>query len=179
MIWLVNWTGVIKIIDESFELIKTAEAQKTMLKENVAGLEKKSEDLQKYRQTIIEESANLPESLRRLNEIIVGNVDSEIQDNKNKMAINRWKLTIVSNKLKKKLVFTLGENFTAEEKDEYLEQLQKQKTEIEKEIKKVQAKKDTLVRILQAQYDAEQKAELHSVPKLTEVLTKKILGTVS
>ena len=53
-------------------------------------------------------------------------------------------LPYVSNKLKKKLVFTLGENFTAEEKDAYLEQLQNQKTEIEKEIKKFKQKKTHL-----------------------------------
>ena len=55
-------------------------------------------------------------------------------------------------------------------------QLKKQKADIKRQIEKVKGKKDALVRILQAQYEAEQKAELHSVPKLTEELTKKILG---
>ena len=165
----------LRIIDESFELIKTAESQKTLLEEEVAELEKQSEDLQQYRQTIIDEAMKLPEGLRKLNDIIVGNVDSEIQDNKNELSSKRRNLTLISNKLQKKLIFTLGENFTAEQKEDYFNQLKKQKSEIKRQLEKVKGKKDALVRLLQAQYDAEQKAELHSVPKLTEELTKKIL----
>ena len=118
----------------------------------------------------------LPEGLRKLNDIIVGNVDSEIQDNKNELSAKRRNLTLISNKLQKKLIFTLGENFTAEQKEDYLKQLKKQKAEIKRQLEKVKGKKDALVRLLQAQYDAEQKAELHSVPKLVEELTKKILS---
>ena len=166
----------LRIIDESFELIKTAESQKTLLEEEVAELEKQSENLQQYRQTIIDEAMKLPEGLRKLNDIIVGNVDSEIQDNKNELSAKRRNLTLISNKLQKKLIFTLGENFTAEQKEDYLKQLKKQKAEIKRQLEKVKGKKDALVRLLQAQYDAEQKAELHSVPKLVEELTKKILS---
>ena len=166
----------IKIIDESFELIKTAETQKALLEEEVTKLEKQAEDLQVYRQKIIDDAQKLPEGLRRLNDIIVDNVDSEIKDNKNDLAVKRRNLTSISNKLQKKLVYTLGENFTAEQKQDYFTQLKKQKTEIKRQLEKVQGKKDALVRLLQAQYAAEEKADLHSVPNLTEELTKKILG---
>ena len=166
----------IRIIDESFELIKTAEVQKKQFEEEVAALENQIEELQKYRQKVIDEGLKLPEGLRPLNDIIVGNVDSEIQDNKNELATKRRNLTVISNKLQKKLVFTLGENFTAEQEKDYFTQLKKQKADIKRQIEKVKGNKDALVRILQAQYEAEQKAELHSVPKLTEELTKKILG---
>ena len=91
------------------------------------------------------------------------------------LTIKRRNLTLISNKLQKKLEFTLGENFTSEQKTSYFEQLQSQKSEIKSQIKKVRGKKDALIRMLQAQYDAEQKAELHSVPKLTEELVSKIL----
>lgn len=166
----------IRIIDESFELIKTAEDQKKQFEEEVAALEKQIEELQNYRQKMVDEGLKLPEGLRPLNDIIVGNVDSEIKDNKNELATKRRNLTVISNKLQKKLVFTLGENFTAEQEKDYFTQLKKQKADIKRQIEKVKSKKDALVRILQAQYEAEQKAELHSVPKLTEELTKKILG---
>ena len=157
-------------------MIKTAESQKALLEEEVTNLEKQAEDLQVYRQKIIDDAQKLPEGLRRLNDIIVDNVDSEIKDNKNDLAVKRRNLTSISNKLQKKLVYTLGENFTAEQKQDYFTQLKKQKTEIKRQLEKVQGKKDALVRLLQAQYAAEEKADLHSVPKLTEELTKKILG---
>ena len=54
--------------------------------------------------------------------------------------------------------------------------MKKQKSELESQIEKVQGKKDALVCMLQAQYAAEEKAELHSVQKLTEELVGKILG---
>lgn len=92
------------------------------------------------------------------------------------LATKRRSLSLINNKLQKKLIFALGENFTSEQKENYLIQLQKQKTEIETQIEKVQGKKQALVRLLEAQYEAEQKADLHSVPKLTEELTRKILG---
>ncbi|MBR4825148.1 MAG: DEAD/DEAH box helicase family protein [Spirochaetaceae bacterium] len=165
----------IRIIDESFELITTAEAQKALLEEEIDSLEKQAEELHKYRKKVISDGEKLPESIRTLNDIIIGNVDSEIQDNKMELTIKRRNLTLISNKLQKKLEFTLGENFTSEQKTSYFEQLQSQKSEIKSQIKKVRGKKDALIRMLQAQYDAEQKAELHSVPKLTEELVSKIL----
>ena len=165
----------IRIIDESFELIKTAEAQKAQLEEEVAELEKQSEDLEKYRQKVLDDGEKLPEGLRKLNDIMIESINTEAQDNKKELTVKRHNLTLISNKLQKKLVFTLGENFTAEQKEDYFTQLEKQKKEIEHQLEKVSGKKDALVRLLQAQYDAEQKAELHTVPKLVEELTRKIL----
>ncbi len=165
----------IRIIDESFELIKTAEAQKAQLEEEVAELEKQSEDLEKYRQKVFDDGEKLPEGLRKLNDIMIESINSEAQDNKKELTVKRHNLTLISNKLQNKLVFTLGENFTAEQKEDYFIQLEKQKKEIEHQLEKVSGKKDALVRLLQAQYDAEQKAELHTVPKLVEELTRKIL----
>ena len=40
----------------------------------------------------------------------------------------------------------------------------------------MKAKKDALVRLLNAQYETEKQAELHTVPKLVEQLTNKILS---
>ena len=60
-------------------------------------------------------------------------------------------------------------------KKNYFDELKKQKSELESQIEKVQGKKDALVRMLQAQYAAEEKADLHSVQKLTEELVGKIL----
>ena len=166
----------IRIIDESFELISTAEEQKALLKEDVTSLEKQAEDLDKYRQKIIDDSQKLPEALRRLNNLMIENVDSEIQENKRLLAVKKRSLTLVSGKLQKKLEFALGSNFSEEEKTGYFDQLKEQKKEIERKIELIQGKKEALVRIFNAQYEAEQKADLHSVPKLTEELTEKILG---
>ncbi len=166
----------IRIIDESFELIKTAEEQQGLLKAEVAELEKKEEDLENYRQNTMNEGQKLPDALRRLNSLMLTEIDSEIKQAKDALSTKRRGLTAITNKLQKKLAFTLGENFTAEQKGEYFDQLQKQKTETERQIEIVQGKKAALVRILEAQYAAEQKAQLHSVPKLVEELVGKILG---
>ena len=165
----------IRIIDESFELIQTAEEKKAKFEKEVSALEKESEELQEYRQKTIDDATKLPQSLRRLSEIMVENIDSEIELNKTALATNRRNLTAISNKLQKKLVYTLGENFTAQQKEDYFDGLKKQKAELKARIEKVQGKKDALVRMLQAQYAAEEKAELHSVQKLTEELVGKIL----
>lgn len=166
----------IRIIDESVELIKTAESQKVILEEEVNDLENQEKELQTYREKVITEGEKLPEAIRQLNKIMIDNIDSEIDDTKKILTTKRRSLSLINNKLQKKLIFALGENFTSEQKENYLIQLQKQKTEIETQIEKVQGKKQALVRLLEAQYEAEQKADLHSVPKLTEELTRKILG---
>ena len=169
----------IKIIEESFELIKTAEEEMASLEEEVANLEKQSEDLLQYRQKTIDDAQKLPEGLRRLNDIIIDSIDSEIKDNKDKLTVKRRSLTLISNKLQKKLVFTLGENFSSDQKEDYFTQLKNQKTQIEHQLEIVRGKKEALVRLLEAQYFAEKKANLHSVTKLTQELTKKILGDSS
>ena len=112
----------------------------------------------------------------RLNEIIIQNVDSELDDNKSDLAIKRRSLTLISNKLQKKLEFTLGKDFTSEQEQSYFEQLKNQKTRLQEQITVILGKKQVLVRILQAQYQAEKIGKLHSVPKLTSDLVKKILG---
>ena len=112
----------------------------------------------------------------RLNEIIIQNVDSELDDNKSDLAIKRRSLTLISNKLQKKLEFTLGKDFTSEQEQSYFEQLKNQKTRLQEQITVILGKKQVLVRILQAQYQAEKIGKLHSVPKLTSELVKKILG---
>ena len=112
----------------------------------------------------------------RLNEIIIQNVDSELDDNKTDLAIKRRNLTLISNKLQKKLEFTLGKDFTSEQELSYFEQLKNQKTRLQEQITVILGKKQVLVRILQAQYQAEKIGKLHSVPKLTSELVKKILG---
>lgn len=167
----------IRIIDESVELIKSAESQKVILEEEVNDLENQEKELQTYREKVITDGEKLPEAIRQLNKIMIDNIDSEIDDTKKILTTKRRSLSLINNKLQKKLIFALGENFTSEQKEKYLIQLQKQKTEIETQIEKVQGKKQALVRLLEAQYEAEQKADLHSVPKLTEELTRKILGT--
>lgn len=166
----------IRIIDESVELIKSAESQKVILEEKVNDLENQEKELQTYREKVITEGEKLPEAIRQLNKIMIDNIDSEIDDTKKILTTKRRSLSLINNKLQKKLIFALGENFTSEQKENYLIQLQKQKKEIETQIEKVQGKKQALVRLLEAQYEAEQKADLHSVPKLTEELTRKILG---
>ena len=166
----------IRIIDESFDLIKTAEEQQGLLTVEVAELEKKANELQQYRQSVVDNGQKLPEALRGLNRIMTEEIDSEIKKAKDELAAKRRGLTAISNKLQKKLAFVLGENFTASQKEEYLAQLQKQKTEAQNQMQKIEGKKDALVRLLEAQYAAEQKAELHSVPKLSNDLAGKILG---
>lgn len=166
----------IRIIDESVELIKSAESQKVILEEEVNDLENQEKELQTYREKVITDGEKLPDAIRQLNKIMIDNIDSEIDDTKKMLATKRRSLSLINNKLQKKLIFALGENFTSEQKENYLIQLQKQKTEIERQIEKVQGKKQALIRVLEAQYEAEQKADLHSVPKLTEELTRKILG---
>lgn len=166
----------IRIIDESVELIKSAESQKVILEEEVNDLENQEKELQTYREKVITDGEKLPDAIRQLNKIMIDNIDSEIDDTKKMLATKRRSLSLINNKLQKKLIFALGENFTSEQKEKYLIQLQKQKTEIERQIEKVQGKKQALIRVLEAQYEAEQKADLHSVPKLTEELTRKILG---
>lgn len=166
----------ISIIDESFELIATASSQKKLLQEEVEELEKQAQELQNYREQKIAEGKTLPQGLTRLNEIIIQNVDSEIDDNKRDLAIKRRSLTLISNKLQKKLEFTLGKDFTSEQEQKYYELLKKQKTQIQKEITLVIGKKQALVRLLQAQYEAEKIGKLHSVVKLTKELVEKILS---
>lgn len=165
----------IKIIDESVGLIKTAEEQKDLLKNEVAELENQEKELQTYREKIISDGEKLPEGIRQLNKIMIDNINSEIDDNKKQLASKRRNLTLISNKLQKKLIFALGENFTSEQKATYIKQLQNQREKLETQIEKVLGKKQALIRLLQAQYEAEQKADLHSVQKLTDELTKKIL----
>ena len=166
----------IRIIDESVELIKSAESQKVILEEEVNDLENQEKELQTYREKVITDGEKLPEAIRQLNKIMIDNIDSEIDDTKKILTTKRRSLSLINNKLQKKLIFALGENFTSEQKENYLIQLQKQKTKVEKQIEKVQGKMQALIRVLEAQYEAEQKADLHSVPKLTEELTRKILG---
>ena len=165
----------IRIIDESFELIKTASEQKKLLQQEVEQLEKQGQELQDYREQKIAEGKTLPPGLVRLNEIIIQNVDSELDDNKSDLAIKRRSLTLISNKLQKKLEFTLGKDFTSEQEQSYFEQLKNQKTRLQQQITVILGKKQVLVRILQSQYQAEKIGKLHSVPKLTKDLVEKIL----
>ena len=166
----------IRIIDESFELITTATEQKKLLQQEVNELEKQGQELIEYRAKKIEEGKTLPQGLERLNQIIVDQIDSELDDNKTDLAIKRRSLTLISNKLQKKLEFTLGKDFTSEQEQSYFELLKKQKAQLNQQITVVLGKKQALVRILEAQYQAEQIGKLHSVQKLTKELVKKILG---
>ena len=166
----------IRIIDESFELITTATEQKKLLQQEVNELEKQGQELIEYRAKKIEEGKTLPQGLERLNQIIVDQIDSELDDNKTDLAIKRRSLTLISNKLQKKLEFTLGKDFTSEQEQSYFELLKKQKAQLNQQITVVLGKKQALVRILEAQYQAEQIGKLHSVQKLTKDLVKKILG---
>ena len=168
----------IRIIDESFELITTATEQKKLLQQEVNELEKQGQELIEYRAKKIEEGKTLPQGLERLNQIIVDQIDSELNDNKTDLAIKRRSLTLISNKLQKKLEFTLGKDFTTEQEQSYFELLKKQKAQLNQQITVVLGKKQTLVRILEAQYQAEQIGKLHSVQKLTKTLVKKILGDI-
>jgi transcriptional regulator with GAF, ATPase, and Fis domain len=61
----------IKIIDESFELIETAEKQKKELEDEITNLEKQLENIQNYQQKIIDDGEKLPETLRKLNKYIL------------------------------------------------------------------------------------------------------------
>ena len=166
----------IRIIDESFELITTATEQKKLLQQEINELEKQGQELIEYRAKRIEEGKTLPQGLERLNQIIVDQIDSELNDNKTDLAIKRRSLTLISNKLQKKLEFTLGKDFTTEQEQSYFELLKKQKTQLNQQITVVLGKRQALVRILEAQYQAEQIGKLHSVQKLTKDLVKKILG---
>ncbi|MBO4639914.1 MAG: DEAD/DEAH box helicase family protein [Treponema sp.] len=166
----------IRIIDESFELITTATEQKKLLQQEVNELEKQGQELIEYRAKKIEEGKTLPQGLERLNQIIVDQIDSELNDNKTDLAIKRRSLTLINNKLQKKLEFTLGKDFTSEQEQSYFELLKKQKAQLNQQITVVLGKKQALVRILEAQYQAEQIGKLHSVQKLTKDLVKKILG---
>ena len=166
----------IRIIDESFELITTATEQKKLLQQEVNELEKQGQELIEYRAKKIEEGKTLPQGLERLNQIIVDQIDSELADNKTDLAIKRRSLTLISNKLQKKLEFTLGKDFTSEQEQSYFKLLKKQKAQLNQQITVVLGKKQALVRILEAQYQAEQIGKLHSVQKLTKSLVKKILG---
>ena len=165
----------IRIIDESIELISTAEEQIESLKKEIGQIEAENQDLLLYKENLLENSKNLPEAVRQMNSMIIDKAASEIQANKDKLAVQRRRLTLVSSKLKKKMAFAIGEEYTTEQKNEYIARLQDQKAEVEKKMKTVSGKKDALVRLLNAQYLAEQKAELHSVPKLIEELSAKIL----
>lgn len=166
----------IRIIDESFELITTATEQKKLLQQELNELEKQGQELIEYRAKKIEEGKTLPQGLERLNQIIVDQIDSELNDNKTDLAIKRRSLTLISNKLQKKLEFTLGKDFTSEEEQSYFKLLKKQKAQLNHQITVVLGKKQALIRILEAQYQAEQIGKLHSVQKLTKDLVKKILG---
>lgn len=145
------------------------------MKNEIAELENQEKELRTYREKIISDGEKLPEGIRQLNKIMIDNINSEIDDNKKQLASKRRNLTLISNKLQKKLIFALGENFTSEQKATYIKQLQNQRKNLETQIEKGLGKKQALIRLLQAQYEAEQKADLHSVQKLTEELTKKIL----
>ena len=124
---------------------------------------------------MIEESQKLPEGIRRLNTILLDNIDSEIAPIKTTLVTKRRNLTLISNKLQQKLEFTLGHNFTTQEKEEYFTHLETQKEEIEAQIEKVLYKKAALVRLFQSKYEAEKIGKLHSVEKLTQKLVGKIL----
>ena len=165
----------LRIIDESFELITTADIQIASLQKDIASLEKNVRELVDYKKATIEKVESIPEALRALNDMLVESVESQIKESKDQLASTRRSLTVVTSKLKKKLTFTLGTVVSDEQKTDYLEQLRNQKEEVLKKMELVKGKQEALVRLLNAQYAAEQKAELHSVPKLTEELTKKIL----
>lgn len=72
----------IRIINESVELIKTAESQKVILEEEVNDLKNQEKELQTYREKVITEGEKLPEAIRQLNKIMIDNIDSEIDDTK-------------------------------------------------------------------------------------------------
>ncbi len=165
----------LRIIDESFELITTADIQIALLQKDIASLEKNVQELVDYKKATIEKVESIPEALRALNDMLVESVESQIKESKDQLASTRRSLTVVTSKLKKKLTFTLGTVVSDEQKTDYLEQLRNQKEEVLEKMELVKGKQEALVRLLNAQYAAEQKTELHSVPKLTEELTKKIL----
>ena len=166
----------IKIIDESCDLINSTEKQIASLEEEVKMLEQHEQELIDYKNSTIAKEATIPKGLRKLNALIVGEIEREMESNKYNLTNKKRNLTSLSTKLNKKLTHILGENFTTEQKANFILQLQDKKAEIHKKMDTVYGKKEALIRLLQAQYEAEEKADLHSVPKLTEELTKKILG---
>ncbi len=134
----------IRIIDESIELISTAEEQIESLKKEIGQIEAENQDLLLYKENLLENSKNLPEAVRQMNSMIIDKAASEIQANKDKLAVQRRKLTLISSKLKRKMTFVIGEEYTAEQKNEYLVQLQDQKAEVEKKMQVVSGKKAVL-----------------------------------
>ncbi|MBQ7539038.1 MAG: hypothetical protein IJT42_08725, partial [Treponema sp.] len=91
----------IRIIDESFELISTAEEQIESLKKEIGQIEAENQDLLLYKENLLENSKNLPEAVRQMNSMIIDKAASEIQANKDRLAVQRRSLTLVSSKLKK------------------------------------------------------------------------------
>lgn len=134
----------IRIIDESIELISTAEEQIESLKKEISQIEAENQDLLLYKEKLLENSKNLPEAVRQMNSMIIDKAASEIQANKDRLAVQRRSLTLVSSKLKKKMAFAIGEEYTAEQKNEYIARLQDQKAEVEKKMQTVSGKKAVL-----------------------------------
>lgn len=134
----------IRIIDESIELISTAEEQIESLKKEIGQIEAENQDLLLYKENLLENSKNLPEAVRQMNSMIIDKAVSEIQANKDRLAVQRRSLTLVSSKLKKKMAFAIGEEYTMEQKNEYIARLQDQKAEVEKKMRTVSGKKAVL-----------------------------------
>ena len=134
----------IRIIDESIELISTAEEQIESLKKEIGQIEAENQDLLLYKEKLLENSKNLPEAVRQMNSMIIDKAASEIQANKDRLAVQRRSLTLVSSKLKKKMAFAIGEEYTTEQKNEYIARLQDQKAEVEKKMQTVSGKKAVL-----------------------------------
>ena len=134
----------IRIIDESIELISTAEEQIESLKKEIGQIEAENQDLLLYKENLLENSKNLPEAVRQMNSMIIDKAASEIQANKDKLAVQRRSLTLISSKLKRKMTFVIGEEYTTEQKNEYIARLQDQKAEVEKKMQVVSGKKAVL-----------------------------------
>lgn len=166
----------LRIIDESVELIGTAGERIAAAQEQVNEVEEQLQKLESYKVENEVKKASMPDALKSLNDMMARAADQEIDSLKKTLSSRKRAVAQIAASLKKKLSFALGDDTSASRQAEYLQSLEAKKQEILQRIKVVQGKRDFYTRAFQAQYDAEEKAELHTVPQIVAELTKAICG---
>lgn len=164
----------LRIIDESVELIGTAGERAMEAQKEIKAAEEQLEKLERYKADNEQKKTGVPDALKRLNNMISAAADQEIDEIKKTLSSRKRAVAQINASLKKKLAFALGDDTSAARQSEYLQSLESRKQEVLQRIKVVEGKRDFYTRTFQAQYDAEQKAKLHSVPQIVKELTKAI-----
>ncbi len=158
----------LKIIEETRSLIIQAQGRYlTIIKENEA-LQKQIQKYQSDIQAAVAMNKDKPQAFAFFAQTLSDAANKEIEDLQKKIDSNNKKKARMDANIERKMRAAGGPT---------LEQMTAREASLKDQLKIIQGKKERLVQLFTAQYQAESQTKIHSVEKTVEELTEKILDS--